>query len=997
MLNFDAGVCPCSHSAPHAKLNLHCCCYAMEPPTRHALHTTRRMTPTLATDMQPPCNPNEAGTNCKPSPLQCHQQALEHHILTLTHMHLLALALQLLIAGDIESNPGPPTCQLPGKASNLLRVLSGPAPAPILQDDAAKRALEYISNHVLTTHHPASPIFKHAMHLVTQGLGPIDTAQLESLLHRDVPYVQPDQCFKTHCRDYFQQLFGQDPLLTNHPAVSQATGDGSCGIHSINICLTGGEQTGQYALRLRSALYMAIHADNILLRSAHHSEIACFAEDMPRYVQNAFQPKGWLSKLNLAALAGTLNCPIISLHPGVHGPSTTNLLIRPLGVSEVSYADKNPILLFDTYLGDPHHLHARSGSFLMNHYCPGFLRENADYRTLLGSERMAIKELFRNPTAQLASSPPQLTPAQRKMAEAIATAVIDTCRGQAKPAASSPSPPPTCTKRKRSGQTTPCATQSSTSPHRTQPTTHKRRQPSRQTKSTSPQVKRKVDPKAAAATPLLAGTPAKPKGKSPHQYSGQKRTRPTGNQRHKVRGKSQHRTKIQKTTDVLGAQATQVGEDTPHEVPGQAPSPPTAAQASPQRPEPTFRKKSLAPPTRNRGQQHNDIANRHGPAKQTISPQKRITHYFCTQQPSTILPPPHAPPPEQPPSTEEWEGLANHLLAEFNCNTRPMTKKRARPPKPTLFTILEKNMMGGSSTTEDLIRKVHAQTPDCLILPECKLKQAQRRSNYLQRALGKTYHFVHSLLPGPQKIRTKKDIYRPGAAGVSIGIKRTHLTHNSFAIVPIEDSSLEGYMAHIRLQPPQGRRLEIIGVYMPCSATTHGDGERLEATTNDIEGKPHNPVTKIRQTIYSHLHAANQRCAKENTTLLWGGDLNASLHPTDRSTCTLYPADQKHKEFVKRNSMVPLTGWAVNRQPTFQQHKAIDPTSSRIDDMYICLNTLPARQPTPQLAPTPPQTDTAGQTQAATPGYTRQTWPPCPHHIEPCGEEGDHPTLPIPV
>ena len=107
--------------------------------------------------------------------------------------------------------------------------------------------------------------------------------------------------------------------------------------------------------------------------------------------------------------------------------------------------------------------------------------------------------------------------------------------------------------------------------------------------------------------------------------------------------------------------------------------------------------------------------------------------------------------------------------------------------------------MGGTSTIADLQQQVTAQRPDVIIIPECKLKPAQRRSNYLQRAFGREYHLIHSLLPAARKVISKKERYKPGAAGVTICIKKQHTAHNSLAVVPIEDRSLEGYAVHIQI------------------------------------------------------------------------------------------------------------------------------------------------------------------------------------------------------
>lgn len=65
--------------------------------------------------------------------------------------------------------------------------------------------------------------------------------------------------------------------------------------------------------------------------------------------------------------------------------------------------------------------------------------------------------------------------------------------------------------------------------------------------------------------------------------------------------------------------------------------------------------------------------------------------------------------------------------------------------------------------------------------------------------------------------------------------------------------------------------MEIIGVYIPSDC----------------------PATQ--QAIHAHIAASEARCASEGTTLLWGGDLNATLHDEDRSSNLQTPADRQYR------------------------------------------------------------------------------------------------------
>jgi hypothetical protein len=109
-----------------------------------------------------------------------------------------------------------------------------------------------------------------------------------------------------------------------------------------------------------------------------------------------------------------------------------------------------------------------------------------------------------------------------------------------------------------------------------------------------------------------------------------------------------------------------------------------------------------------------------------------------------------------------------------------------------------------------------------------------------------------------------------GAAGITLGIKKTHLAYGSLTVVPIDDPSLEGYVAHARLQPPYGRPLELIGSYMPCTTGSMDEegreGQATPATSQTASGgSVHARTRQIRDAIYRYVGSARQRCADEGS------------------------------------------------------------------------------------------------------------------------------------
>lgn len=125
-----------------------------------------------------------------------------------------------------------------------------------------------------------------------------------------------------------------------------------------------------------------MHQNTIQDRCAHHAALAAFADAASDRIIAAFTSRAWLGSRHAAALAGALQCPILLLHPGLHGPSQSNYFIRPLGQPAASYANKTPLLLFFTHAGPHTAPQAQPRSFRPGHFCPGFLRDASHYNTL---------------------------------------------------------------------------------------------------------------------------------------------------------------------------------------------------------------------------------------------------------------------------------------------------------------------------------------------------------------------------------------------------------------------------------------------------------------------------------------------------------------------------------------------------------------------------------------------------------------------------------------
>ena len=218
------------------------------------------------------------------------------------------------------------------------------------------------------------------------------------------------------------------------------------------------------------------------------------------------------------------------------------------------------------------------------------------------------------------------------------------------------------------------------------------------------------------------------------------------------------------------------------------------------------------------------------------------------------------------------------------------------------------------SSPEDIAAVTAEHDPDFAFYVEPRLTSRQRSGNPLQHALSPNYRLIYSLVPSPPRPAGGRRPRGTGKAGVVIAIAKRHAA--SDCLLPFSPpTQLRGYLAHARLQPPAGRALELIGAYCPC------DDSALTAA------------------IYDYVHTAIRRCKEADSpaTLLVAGDFNATLHNTDRSSGAVSQKDTDFRAFVERCDLAPLTGWTTNREPTYRQQTQGHATSSRIDDVLVCL------------------------------------------------------------
>ena len=254
------------------------------------------------------------------------------------------------------------------------------------------------------------------------------------------------------------------------------------------------------------------------------------------------------------------------------------------------------------------------------------------------------------------------------------------------------------------------------------------------------------------------------------------------------------------------------------------------------------------------------------------------------------------------------------------------------------FKVATFNCMGGT-TAEGAIEALVQRDPDALVLTELKINSRQQRKNVYRKLLHRGYKITMSVLPGGSLLSHAGQPGR-GKAGVLVAMAKRHTTHNSLTPQTVP-AQLQGYLGHVRLTPPAGRPLDIIGVYLPSDADEQ----------------------HTRRAAGTYISEISRACAQQGRTLVLAGDWNATLRNADRSTGSQHHVDTAHRELAATCQLAPAGGIPTDptepREPTYCQHVVGgQAVRSTIDDVLICLPTLPDE--VTKWAPAPWQIPAAG-------------------------------------
>lgn len=280
------------------------------------------------------------------------------------------------------------------------------------------------------------------------------------------------------------------------------------------------------------------------------------------------------------------------------------------------------------------------------------------------------------------------------------------------------------------------------------------------------------------------------------------------------------------------------------------------------------------------------------------------------------MPPQHVSKQPQPSEANKraWAKIADAILTARRPAMRQSEQDNAQQhpadapsvhERPDCLRIMNQNCRGLSCNAVALGMLIDEQSPDILFLTETKLTSNHNRCVALTDMLQR-YRWAISSATRKQ---TREYSAGRGYAGVVVAVRDTYSAGGG--LTPQEPpQGLAGYVCHVAMRMQTDVPLHLIGVYAP----------------EDME---------VRARVCKYLHDQVRMCRDNGHALLIGGDWNAVMQPSDRSTAKMDTADLKLAEFMRTASLSPLhTQAGLTRERTYTQRTTGGGIhSSRIDDV----------------------------------------------------------------
>lgn len=714
-----------------------------------------------------------------------------------------------------------------------------------------------------------------------QWLGPVAGQQgLTAAATADLP---ASAVFERHRREYFPDCppFSHRDRL---PAVKSVTADGNCNSRATVLAVTAQEE-GWAALRLRCLLhFLPNSAAYYRARFGNAGLAGCTDFDADTFAALA-TPQSWVNLQASAVAATVLQCPVLLYNPGypaIEHRDFDSCYCPPLFVRE-AYHGKLPILQFWAHASDGPWAAVNANPWNPNHYEAGFLASPEQYTALMEPDHpLYLPSIYqsRDPSIDWSDRAQpglaNLPPAWRGEAEAALQRLQHILRQH------SLAVRPSSRKRKPDGPRRAPKRAGSFWPEERR----RARPPKRATPSGGAQRTQQQTARAATTGSALAGSQPSPAST--------------------------------KRKGVAGT-ATQA-EQRPVQ-PGQAGTKRSHAEALGRRAATRCDKKRLAVAAAPAGQRQLDIRPFLTAAASVMLAQVEGgagPAHRCSPQElreRRLLGGSHSP------QKAHRASRGTRVDAGGRCQCRSdRTQPDSRGPPtsgtssqtatrlPTegaqlaasgdMIFLIYNIAKGGESAIQDLLDITEQRRPDCMVISEPGFRERDWRKNAFVRVLSKHYALTFSVLPGGGPTRSMyrrrkraDPSWRPASsidrlkAGVIVGVRKDHTVGHTLLRLP-SPPQLQGYACHIRLHPPQGRPLEVLGMYAPNGPEDEG----------------------LREALHQYAEGAEARCVQEGVTFTVQGDVNATAVDSDRSTGTCNAMDRRYRELLAAAQLAPAGG-----------------------------------------------------------------------------------------
>jgi exonuclease III len=221
------------------------------------------------------------------------------------------------------------------------------------------------------------------------------------------------------------------------------------------------------------------------------------------------------------------------------------------------------------------------------------------------------------------------------------------------------------------------------------------------------------------------------------------------------------------------------------------------------------------------------------------------------------------------------------------------------------LTFMTWNVRGIRSRLTNIQPLLQAVCPAVCIFIETKLRPCQHHQQWLRNSMPE-YTLIFNSFPSPAGC---------AKAGVLIAL-HPRLSQSHISIVHKTPPHLHGYLAHLQLNLPESKPLHILGVYQETDSLSR---------------------SRIQDSIFEYItNLTPDGYATPTDNVLIGGDFNATLYDSDRTSHLCSSFDRRYRQHVHDARLdTAFTDHPGPRSHSYSQDTFSSPSTSRIDD-WLC-------------------------------------------------------------